>query len=92
MIFYFSQIFERHWRKMVRDIREGVMNRNLHTSSTFKKLYESCAMPNASLSQQLDRAFRVLGFHKKAMGRDIPQVPYAKLKRKPAVVTPGKLS
>ena len=32
---------------------------------------------------------RALGFHKKAMGKDIPQVPYAKLRKRPASESKG---
>lgn len=71
------QLFERHWRKLVADIRQGKLNRNLDISADARSLYESTALPRPGLAKKLDNAFRDLGFHKKVLGKDIKQQKYA---------------
>ena len=79
------QIFERHWRKMVVDIRQGTLNRHIKCDKQVRITYLASAMPRPLLAVKLDRAFRNLGFHMKVIGKDIPMQSYAKLK-KPKVV------
>ena len=63
------QIFERHWRKMVADIRKGVLNRHVHVSAELRALYVALGLPRPGLATKLDTAFRKLGFHKKVLGK-----------------------
>ena len=76
-------MFERHWRKFVADIRGGTLDRRCGVDAETRKLYEATAIPKPSLAKQLDKAFRDLGFHSKALGKDIKTFKYAELKRKP---------
>eukprot|EP00605_Chrysophyceae_sp_TOSAG23-4_P001573 GSChrysophyteH1.ASY1.ANO1.1726.1 assembled CDS len=71
------QIFERHWRKMVADLRKGVLNRNAVVNKKDRLMFEALALPRVALSKQLDEAFRDLGFHTKGMGKDIVSSTYA---------------
>lgn len=74
------QIFERHWRKMVADIRKGELNRLAHVDETQRTLYSALSLPRPGLAAKLDNAFRKLGFHKKALGKDVQTVAYAEKK------------
>lgn len=76
------QIFERHWRKFVSDIRVGKLNRNLKIDPEKRKLYENTSIPKPSLAKTLDSTFRELGFHNKALGKDIETFQYAELKHR----------
>jgi hypothetical protein len=71
------QIFERHWRKMVADLRKGTLNRNAVVSDDDRTMFEALSLPRVALSKTLDDAFRDLGFHTKAMGKDIKATQYA---------------
>lgn len=75
------QLFERHWRKMVADIRTGKLDRNLQIDAESRMIFESANIPKPALAKRLDDTFRKLGFHKKVLGKDIQIVPYAKKKR-----------
>lgn len=75
------QIFERHWRKLVADLRQGKLDRNLNLPRAQRQRYEGIVIPRPALARKLDNIFRQLGFHKKVLGKDITIVPYAKLKR-----------
>jgi hypothetical protein len=75
-----AQLFERHWRKMVVDIRTGCLNRNILLPENAKKLYLSVSMPRPVLAVKLDTAFRDLGFHMKVLGKDIHIKSYAEKK------------
>jgi len=75
------QIFERHWRKMVADIRKGKLDRNLVISEESRFIFESANIPRPPLAKRLDDTFRNLGFHKKVLGKDIQIRPYAKKKK-----------
>lgn len=69
------QIFERHWRKMVADLRTGSLDRHLTSKGSIsqdaKAIFEATQMARPALAQQLDDCFRQLGFHKKVLGKDI---------------------
>lgn len=71
------QLFERHWRKMVVDIRGGTLNRHLKIPEKTKQLYMSTTLPKPGLAVKLDSAFRDLGFHMKVLGKDIVIKSYA---------------
>ena len=75
------QIFERHWRKMVADIRHGKLDRNLPISAESRTIFESANLPKPSLSSKLDQTFRQLGFHKKVLGKDIQIQAFAEKKQ-----------
>lgn len=75
------QIFERHWRKMVVDIRTGVVNRHIRVDEGLKLLYAGTLMPRPPLAEKLDKAFRDLGFHMKVLGKDIQLRSYAERKK-----------
>jgi hypothetical protein len=74
------QIFERHWRKMVADIRTAKLSKQLDISSEKRKSFETTNLPRPRLASELDYTFRQLGFHKKVLGKDIQIRPYAELK------------
>jgi len=71
------QIFERHWRKMVADLRTGTLNRNAQVAAADRSMFEALSLPRVQLSAQLDNTFRDLGFHTKGMGKDIKSSTYA---------------
>jgi hypothetical protein len=71
------QIFERHWRKMVVDIRTGLLDRRLLVPQQTRLAFEAANLPRPRHAQQLDNAFRQLGFHKKVLGKDIQIKEYA---------------
>lgn len=77
------QIFERHWRKMVADLRTGKLSRYLTISEKERVLYETTSIPRPALASRLDATFRELGFHKKVLGKDIKLVKFAELRHKP---------
>jgi hypothetical protein len=77
------QIFERHWRKMVADLRTGKLSRYLTISEKDRVLYETTSIPRPALASRLDATFRELGFHKKVLGKDIKLVKFAELRHKP---------
>lgn len=74
------QIFERHWRKMVADLRLGTLNRHVRCSEKTRVKYTASSIPRPQLAIKLDRAFRNLGFHMKVVGKDITIKQYAKRK------------
>ncbi len=80
------QIFERHWRKMVHDIREGKLDRKLSIPTEMRKIFETTNIPRPQLATNLDKTFRMLGFHNKVLGKDITISKYAELKRQPQSV------
>jgi hypothetical protein len=75
------QIFERHWRKMVADLRTGTLDSKLPISKESRLIFESSNIPRPHLAKKLDNTFRDLGFHKKVLGRDIVIKPYAEKKK-----------
>lgn len=79
------QIFERHWRKMVADLREGTLNRQVQCSEHMRLSYSASAIPRPALGTKLDKAFRNLGFHMKVIGKDIPMKQFAERKKPKAV-------
>lgn len=74
------QMFERHWRKMVADIRMGKLDRKLDIPTKWRERFESTNIPRPTLAKKLDSIFRQLGFHKKVLGADINIVPHASLR------------
>ena len=71
------QVFERHWRKMVADVRKGELNRNVMVDSRAKSMFAALALPRPKLANTLDQAFRDLGFHKKVLGKDVDTGQFA---------------
>lgn len=71
------QIFERHWRKLVIDIRTGTLNKNVKVTDYVRSVYLSTSMPRPNLASRLDKVFRDLGFHMKVLGKDIQITGYA---------------
>lgn len=74
------QIFERHWRKMVADIRTAKLDRNLQISEEARLAFEASNLPRPLLASKLDFTFRQLGFHKKVLGKDINIQQFAEKK------------
>lgn len=87
LIMNYIQIFERHWRKMVADIRSGYLNSNLNVPADILSLFQSINYPRPGLAKNLDSTFRKLGFHKKVIGKDIKLQKYAE-KRHPSIANP----
>eukprot|EP01032_Pedospumella_encystans_P013354 gene13354-15381_t len=75
------QLFERHWRKMVADIRTGKPDRRLQINPESRLIFENANIPKPNLAKRLDDTFRKLGFHMKVLGKDINIQPYAKKKK-----------
>lgn len=75
------QLFERHWRKMVVDLRQGELNRHVNIPKKARIVYLSTVMPRPALALKLDTAFRNLGFHMKVLGKDIVLRGFATLKK-----------
>ena len=74
------QIFERHWRKMVKDIRQGTLHRHCAVSHESRELYEMTKLPQPEIAGELDVVFKHMGFHAKALGpigKDVVLKPYA---------------
>jgi hypothetical protein len=84
------QIFERHWRKMVVDIRTGKLDSKLTISKESRLIFESSNFPRPSLANKLDSTFRLLGFHKKVLGKDITIRAYAQKKETAIAVDRAK--
>ena len=74
------QIFERHWRKMVADIRTAKLDRNLQVPQETRVAFEASNLPRPLLASKLDFTFRQLGFHNKVLGKDINIQPFAEKK------------
>lgn len=83
------QIFERHWRKMVADLRTGKLNRNLEVSKEQRITYESTHLPRPDLAKRLDDTFRQLGFHQKVLGKDIKITQFAEKRKLPSIAAMG---
>ena len=75
------QLFERHWRKMVVDIRTGKLNRHVSVSVQDRHEFESNNLPRPKIAETLDNTFRKLGFHMKVLGKDITEKPFAEKKK-----------
>jgi len=67
------QIFERHWRKMVADLREGKLNRHVSIPKEARILYEATAIPRPAVAKIFDDCLRMLGFHAKAGGNAVEE-------------------
>ena len=75
-----KQIFERHWRKILIDIRDGTLNRHVRVSSFERKCYEASSVPMSNLAADLEQSFRDLGFYARSTATDIVHKGYATLK------------
>ena len=71
------QVFERHWRKMVADVRKGELNRNVMVDSRAKKHVCGLSVAATEIGQHPGQAFRDLGFHKKVLGKDVDTGQFA---------------
>lgn len=78
------QLFERHWRKIIADLRKGILNRHVNIPENARKVYESTCIPRPRFAEKMDATFRTLGFHKKALGKDIQIQSYALTKEEAA--------
>ena len=67
------QVFERHWRKMVADLREGKLNRHVTVPKEARILYEATAIPRPAVAKIFDDCLRMLGFHAKAGGNALEE-------------------
>lgn len=75
-----ATFFERHWRKLVRDIRLGTLNNKLVLPESEMQRYLVSAVAQPRMANQLDRAFRQLGFHTRMTAREITHVTHAELR------------
>ncbi|CAM9158958.1 unnamed protein product, partial [Discosporangium mesarthrocarpum] len=63
-----AAFFERHWSKMVKDIRKGSLDEHLPISKPRRDRLEMLMVPNPKRARLLDDALRVLGFHARSSG------------------------
>eukprot|EP00752_Nemacystus_decipiens_P013794 g12246.t1 len=59
---------ERHWCKLVKDIRNGATDPHLPITEAKRMRLEGLMIPNKKRAQRLDDRLRVLGFHARASG------------------------
>ncbi|CAM9499132.1 unnamed protein product, partial [Ectocarpus sp. 12 AP-2014] len=59
---------ERHWCKLIKDIRNGATDSHLPISEAERMRVEGLMIPNKKRAQRLDDRFRALGFHARASG------------------------
>ncbi|CAM9462464.1 unnamed protein product, partial [Hapterophycus canaliculatus] len=59
---------ERHWCKLVKDIRNGSLDPHLPITERKRMRVEGLMIPNKKRAQRLDDCLRVLGFHARASG------------------------
>ncbi|CAM9950179.1 unnamed protein product [Scytosiphon promiscuus] len=59
---------ERHWCKIVKDMRNGSLDAHLPIADGKRKRIEGLMIPNKKRAQRLDDRLRVLGFHARASG------------------------
>lgn len=64
----YDVFLERHWKKMVIDMRKGELNRHLPIPDALRDEVESKMLPNVERSHLLDKALKRLGFHARAGG------------------------
>jgi hypothetical protein len=48
------QIFERHWRKMVQDIRKGTLHEHVSVAPEARELYENTRLPKVRIAVSTD--------------------------------------
>lgn len=63
LVFQNDVFFERHWKKLVRDLRSGKLNRHVPISIDQRRDFESRSYPKPRQADDLDRALKSLGFH-----------------------------
>ena len=78
-----ASFIERHWRKLVRDIRLGTLNRHVQVLPIVREMYLRTAIPQPRLADRLDRELRLLGFHVRASNTEVQCIPYAKFAHPP---------
>jgi hypothetical protein len=54
---------ERHWRKLVQDVRDGALNKHLPLMPAQRRKIEATLLPQPARARMLDDALRRLGFH-----------------------------
>ncbi|CBJ33282.1 C2H2 zinc finger protein [Ectocarpus siliculosus] len=59
---------ERHWCKLIKDIRNGATDPHLPISEAERMRVEGLMIPNKKRAQRLDDRLRALGFHARASG------------------------
>lgn len=74
------QLVDRHWRKLIIDMRDGTLHHALTISSKERSDYLSAYPANSSASKDLEAAFLDLGFQARSGGPEIELLPFADLK------------
>lgn len=73
LVFEHDAFFERHWKKLVKDVRCGTLNRHVPLSSDRRAVVEALVYPKPHLAERMDAALRRLGFHARRSGlRNLP--------------------
>lgn len=67
-VFQSFAFLDRHWRKLVYDIRTGTLNKELPISTKLRKRVESSLKPRPDRASMLDRSLQRLGFYKSTPG------------------------
>ena len=63
----YNVFMERHWKKLVIDVRTGLLNRHLKISKGKRQNIEAKLLPSPARSELLDKALKGLGFHARAV-------------------------
>lgn len=71
LIFQNDAFFERHWKKLVRDVRSGKLNRHVSISADRRSAIESAMYPKPKQADMLDRTLKRLGFHARSEGNHL---------------------
>ena len=80
LVFDHKLMFERHWRKILIDIRDGKLNRHVTVSDGERLAFEAETRPFPLLADQLEGAFRDMGFYKRSTAKDTVHEGFAALK------------
>ncbi|KAH8064282.1 hypothetical protein JL722_1144 [Aureococcus anophagefferens] len=68
LIFENDVFLERHWKKLLRDVRYGKINRHLPISPERRAALESRMYPKPQQANKIDAALKRLGFHVRSSG------------------------
>ena len=63
----YNVFMERHWKKLVIDVRTGLLNRHLKISKEKRQTIETKLLPSPARAEMLDKALKGLGFHARAV-------------------------
>ena len=68
LIYEHDVFLERHWKKLVKDLRLGKLNRHLPVTMEQRQTIEARLDPKPDEARRVDAALRQLGFHARSAG------------------------